>query len=246
MILAKESIRKAIESFINGYNGVHIIDLACPYAFEQVCNENGWIFEIDLDYNGWEVSALTTNCEYESQIIDCIKDRTEAFYLYRSDDTLAENERYALKGWQSQTDFNNQTVTPELYDLNSLVIRSDLNLYAYYIKENVEMVPMNNRFFRFNQESYDGVKEAVLTIHIDPLYRRVLTGKITLPIEYDNKPIIALGDFQDMTQVTHIYFANKSNSKYEAIANNRGFGSSNSEGLYDEKNYEAKQVTPAL
>ena len=55
MILAKEAIRKAIESFINGYNGVHIIDLACPNAFEQVCNENGWIFEIDLDYNGWEV-----------------------------------------------------------------------------------------------------------------------------------------------------------------------------------------------
>lgn len=55
MILAKESIRKAIESFINGYEGVHIIDLACPNAFEQVCDENGWIFEIDLDYNGWEV-----------------------------------------------------------------------------------------------------------------------------------------------------------------------------------------------
>ena len=39
MILAKDSIRKAIESFINGYKGVHIIDLACPNAFEQVCDE---------------------------------------------------------------------------------------------------------------------------------------------------------------------------------------------------------------
>ena len=55
MILAKESIRKAIESFINGYKGIHIIDLACPYAVEQVCDENGWAFEMDLDYNGWQV-----------------------------------------------------------------------------------------------------------------------------------------------------------------------------------------------
>jgi hypothetical protein len=55
MILAKDSIRKAIENFINGYKGVHIIDLACPNTFEQVCDENGWIFEMDLDYNGWQV-----------------------------------------------------------------------------------------------------------------------------------------------------------------------------------------------
>lgn len=55
MILAKDSIRKAIESFVNGYKGVHLIDLACPNAFEQVCDENGWMFEMDLDYNGWQV-----------------------------------------------------------------------------------------------------------------------------------------------------------------------------------------------
>ena len=55
MILAKESIRKAIESFINGYRGIHIIELACPFAVEQTCDENGWAFEMDLDYNGWQV-----------------------------------------------------------------------------------------------------------------------------------------------------------------------------------------------
>lgn len=46
MILAKDSIRKAIENFINGHKGIHIIDLACPNAFEQVCDENGWILII--------------------------------------------------------------------------------------------------------------------------------------------------------------------------------------------------------
>ena len=52
MISVKENIKKAIENFINGSRGIHIIKLACPAIVEQVCDENGWCFELDSEYEG--------------------------------------------------------------------------------------------------------------------------------------------------------------------------------------------------
>ena len=45
-------IKKLAKGFVNKAN----LDYVCPHLFEKVCEENGWIFELDNSgYNGWEV-----------------------------------------------------------------------------------------------------------------------------------------------------------------------------------------------
>lgn len=47
-----DTIKKLAKGFVNKAN----LDYVCPHLFEKVCEENGWIFELDnSDYNGWEV-----------------------------------------------------------------------------------------------------------------------------------------------------------------------------------------------
>ena len=47
-----DTIKKLAKGFVNKAN----LDYVCPHLFEKVCEENGWIFELDNSgYNGWEV-----------------------------------------------------------------------------------------------------------------------------------------------------------------------------------------------
>jgi hypothetical protein len=58
-------------------------------------------------------------------------------YQYKpSDSNLEEHERYVLKGWINEADFNNKTINPPLYDVYSLAFTSDMKLFAHYGVEN--------------------------------------------------------------------------------------------------------------
>ena len=177
------------------------------------------------NYDGSVIENLTTNCEYEDILGTHIANKTEAVYLYRNDDTLAETERYTLKGWQSEGDYVQGAAAPILYNLDTLVIRNNLKLYAYYIKEDVITVPTDNKFFNFNTYTYNGITG--YCISIKNIYRNILQGKITLPNVYNNEQIIALGDFKDMPLLTHIYFINRENNNYTIILNEQGFARTN-------------------
>jgi hypothetical protein len=70
-------------------------------------------------------------------------------FCYRPDDESFANtsQRYTLRGWQSETDFNNKISSPVLYDFNNTKIYSDLNVFAHYEIEDAAQVASNSEYF---------------------------------------------------------------------------------------------------
>jgi hypothetical protein len=54
-------------------------------------------------------------------------------------------------------------------------------------------------------------------ISVKEIYRNRLQGKITLPIQYKNKDIIAVKDCARMFNVSEIYFVNAEKSEYKYL-----------------------------
>ena len=59
-----DSIRKVAKGFTKEVK----LDYVCPGLFEKVCENNHWNFELDFDYNGWEVD-WQANVRINKQII---------------------------------------------------------------------------------------------------------------------------------------------------------------------------------
>lgn len=48
-------VEDAIKRVAKGFKDEIKLSNVSPGVFEQVCEENGWEFNIDSDYNSWEV-----------------------------------------------------------------------------------------------------------------------------------------------------------------------------------------------
>lgn len=48
-------VADSIKSIAKGFKEEIILSNVSPGVFERVCEENGWEFNINSDYNGWEV-----------------------------------------------------------------------------------------------------------------------------------------------------------------------------------------------
>lgn len=167
----------------------------------------------------------------------------EAYYLYKDDSGLNEYERYAFRGWISETDANNNVTNPTVYDLTTTKVVSDMNLYPYFEIEDVRYAASDSRLFNFTAVTIDG--ENGYEIGLSPLYRELASGKLTLPDKYNNKNILAIGDFMNTSTIREIYFLNPNTCAYKRITNNKGFGTG---GIYSgfsniEKIYLPNSIT---
>jgi hypothetical protein len=143
-------------------------------------------------------------------------------YWLREDESLGAEYRWTFKGWISASDFNNGNSKPEFYDLNVMNVSGDFQAYAFYEKENVRTVPMENKFFNFKKETH--FDETGWVISINDVHRYALGGKITLPSKYNGEDIIGVGDFRNMGQVSEVYFQDAETCQYKFITDNGGFG----------------------
>lgn len=112
---------------------------------------------------------------------------------------LGEHERYAFKGWSKKS--NGKQII-DWADLQQ--VKSDLDLYAYYERENCLITPSNSWYFNITGENNE-------IINIAEEYRHELEGKVTLPKGYE-----VVGDFYAVDKITDIYFE-ESNS-YKSVA----------------------------
>ena len=67
-------VADSIKSIAKGFKEEIILSNVSPGVFEQVCEENGWEFNIDSDYNGWEVDwcAYITVDSYTINVCGCM------------------------------------------------------------------------------------------------------------------------------------------------------------------------------
>lgn len=67
-------VEDAIKRVAKGLTGEETLSFVCPGVFEKVCEKNGWQFELDSYYNGWEIDwcAYITVDSYTINVGGCM------------------------------------------------------------------------------------------------------------------------------------------------------------------------------
>ena len=156
-----------------------------------------------IEFKGLNKNTLfTVEREYGEMLNkDALDPR--AYYLYK-DDSAFEHDRYVLKGWCSQKDYDDGIKNPALYDLTAPVLKSD-RYYPYFELEDAREVASSDVLF-----NVDGN-----TINLNPEYRDLVQGKLTIPAK---SGVTIIGNFAH-TQLTAVYCPSE---QYTTIYN--GFG----------------------
>ena len=175
-------------------------------------SESSFLFQLVGTYEA-PVSAAYAGGEMEAKMK----------YQYRPDDnTLDEHERYVLKGWINETDFNNNTPNPELYDFENMVFTNDLKVFAFYGVENAQAVATDSKFFDIIPNTTVAVGDVYVTgsiINLKVDYAAIIGGKITLPsVDNEGNPITMIGAFHRNARITDLYFL--PSAQYTCVTNN--------------------------
>lgn len=151
---------------------------------------------------------------------------------YRDDSALNAERRYSFRGW---TDKEEQAGLVDISKLDSILVNvSDYKadkiykFYAVFIEESVYDSITDLKYFKFETTSvkdnadYGGTGETYegYQIYINELYNDGhLSGKITLPVTYEGKPIISIRGFNGGfgKNITHIFFIEPENCQLKRI-----------------------------
>ena len=166
------------------------------------------------DYPTTADPLFTVEGYYETPLNDCIRNSARGAwvkYQYRpADEALGEHERYTLKGWISEADFNNNVANPATYDFDSALLTHDIKLFAHYIVENAQAVATPLEFFdtTLNLTTYiDDIEVTGNYIGLNLNYADRLGGKITLPSKDANGNYFTImGAMMRNASITEIYF----------------------------------------
>ena len=127
---------------------------------------------------------------------------------------LADDERYRFLGW---TQDKNAVLAPsaskaKVVNVSSIQATVDTTFYAVFVKESVYDAVTDSKYFEFITSYYEDTDNSTYSmsgyeIQVKPGVK--LSGKVTLPVVYNNKPIVGIAyeGFVDQTGITHIYFA---------------------------------------
>lgn len=166
---------------------------------------------------------------------------TAGEYLYEpailpvtDESMLADNERYRLLGWVTETQYcfpdNESEGKKHIVDLSSIISENaDRTFYACYIKELVTDSVTDPSLFNFEgpkayTDSYDNVAYGFTQGYsIKPKDGVILKGKITIPGEYNELPVFELSGITKQTELTHIYFEKPENMRrFRSLSANTG------------------------
>ena len=150
------------------------------------------IFSINGTYNQTIEKALEN---------DVNGNEAKGYFNYIEKSDLEDTERYTFKGWIKENDLDSGNMT----ELSKIYITGNQKLIAKYKYESVS-VASDTRYF-------DIVNNA---ISINEKYRKVLVGKITLPLQYNSQNILTINDFKN-TLISKIYFED-GNNNYSSVA----------------------------
>ena len=118
-------------------------------------------------------------------------------FYYKDSSDLPEDKRYAFKGWSTSRFKVDEGKNIQYFDLNNTIVKKAINLYPYYVTENVYEVASDINYFNIVGDA----------IYLKDEYRYTLEGKITVPTV---NGVTKLGDFGvsygEISKITHIYF----------------------------------------
>lgn len=123
-------------------------------------------------------------------------------FYYKDSDDLPENKRYTFKGWSTSRFKVDEGKNIEYFDLENTIVEKGINLYPYYITEDVYEVASDINYFNINGKDMTLKEE----------YKSTLQGKITIPTVPGVEKIGGFcGSPEINSKITHIYFLKNSN-----------------------------------
>lgn len=175
----------------------------------------------DWNYTFGADPLFSFECQFEDWLKDHSGDDARLYYVYRPADeeilSTNENNRYSFKGWQNESDFNNNVKNPELIDIEKTQVRSDLNFFAYYEVEDATLVPSPEILFNCKADKVTVAGKEfgnIYTLTLKDVYRSIIGGKITLPSTYNGTPVLAVAKFNSVPELTDIYVLETAQYKY--------------------------------
>lgn len=118
-------------------------------------------------------------------------------YWFKDSNDLPDDRRYGFKGWSTSKFKVDEGNNIEFIDLANHVVEKAMNLYPYYVTENVREVASSEEYFTVNSN----------TISLKDEYKDTLVGKITVPTI---PGVTKLGSFSrgytGNSKITHVYF----------------------------------------
>lgn len=123
-------------------------------------------------------------------------------FYYKDSSDLPDNKRYGFKGWSTSRYKVDEGKNIEFIDLKNDKIVKAMNLFPYYVTEDVYEVASSEEYF----DIVNGV------VSLKDEYKETLQGKITVP-NFPNATMIGkfFGSNSGDYKVTHIYFLRGSN-----------------------------------
>lgn len=128
------------------------------------------------------------------------------------DSALELEETYKFKGYSKEllaTNATDREIQAALIDLNTTLVTRDMTIYAVYKKQSVYDEAISTEYFNFEAGSFSDTKaEYVVTDGYKMTLKDglQLSGKITIPSTYNDKPIYAIGGFGGNGNLTHVFF----------------------------------------
>ena len=125
-----------------------------------------------------------------------------------SEDKLALEERYRFLGWTQNVKqvIVNSESEAKLVNIGNILSTQDTQFYGVFLKESVYASATSNDYFTFEDFTFTDQITGAQTDGYRLVPKVALSGKVTLPVKYNNKDIISVAGFQTCP-VTHVFWA---------------------------------------
>ena len=71
-------------------------------------------------------------------------------FYYKDSEDLPEDKRYTFKGWSTSRFKVDEGKSIEYFDLENTIVEKGINLYPYYVTEDVYTVASDINYFNIN------------------------------------------------------------------------------------------------
>jgi len=121
--------------------------------------------------------------------------------------SLGAEERYRFLGWTQNVKnlIVENASTAKVVNVNTIIASQDMDFYGVFVKESVYASATDMKYFKPDPVTYiDAFTQEVLEGWL--LTPKVnLSGKITIPTEYNKQPVLQVGGFKG-SNITHVYW----------------------------------------
>jgi hypothetical protein len=175
------------------------------YTFYAVFTIHKWNIRF---LSGTKTDNLTLIAEYQVPHGDVLY--TPSVLATLDESALPDDQRYKFLGYTQNLAnvIAASADTAKLTSVTNMLSTQDTDFYAVFTQESVFTSTTDFKYLKFSKTSYTDPYDSSYSATgymVRPADGYSLSGKITLPTEYDGQPIISVGGFGSM-DITHVYW----------------------------------------